>query len=87
VTGAQAIRLVRLAAVALAALAAAAPLGAQGPAGARREYRAIWIDTFNTRFATPDDVAAILARAELAHANTLVVQVRRRGVAWYLVAR
>jgi uncharacterized lipoprotein YddW (UPF0748 family) len=87
VTGAQAIRLVRLAAVALAALAAAAPLGAQGPAGARREYRAIWIDTFNTRFATPDDVAAILARAELAHANTLVVQVRRRGDAWYLDAR
>lgn len=86
-TGALAIRLVRLAAAVLAALAVAAPLDAQGPGGARREYRAIWIDTFNTRFATPDDVAAILARAQLAHANTLVVQVRRRGDAWYLDAR
>ena len=86
-TGALAIRFVRLAAAALAVLAVAAPLGAQGPGGARQEYRAIWIDTFNTRFATPDDVATILARAQLAHANTLVVQVRRRGDAWYLDAR
>ena len=68
---------------------AAASIGRAGaqslPSGA--QYRGFWVDTFNTRFATPDDVAAIVARATLAHANLLVVQVRRRGDAWYLDGR
>ena len=51
------------------------------------QYRGFWVDTFNTRFATPDDVAAIVARATLARANLIVVQVRRRGDAWYLDGR
>jgi uncharacterized lipoprotein YddW (UPF0748 family) len=87
VTVAPILRLVRLAVAALVTLAFASPLGAQGAGGVRREYRAFWIDTFNTRFATPDDVGTILARAQLARANVLVVQVRRRGDAWYLDTR
>jgi uncharacterized lipoprotein YddW (UPF0748 family) len=51
------------------------------------QYRGFWVDTFNTRFATPDDVAAIVARATLAGTNLVVVQVRRRGDAWYLDGR
>jgi uncharacterized lipoprotein YddW (UPF0748 family) len=54
--------------------------GAQSPA----EYRGFWVDTFNTRLNTPDDVAAVVARGVGAHANVLLVQVRRRGDAWYL---
>ena len=60
---------------------------AQTPAAPRGQYRAFWVDTFNSRFSTPGDVAAIVARAQQAHANVLFVQVRRRGDAWYLDSR
>jgi uncharacterized lipoprotein YddW (UPF0748 family) len=86
VTAAAWLRLVRLAAALVAVLACGAPARAQD-GEARGEYRAFWIDTFNTRFASPDDVGVILARARLARANVLVVQVRRRGDAWYLDTR
>lgn len=49
-----------------------------------QQYRAFWVDTFNTRLNTPDDVAAVVSRAAQAQANLLFVQVRRRGDAWYL---
>lgn len=48
------------------------------------EYRAVWIDTFNTRLASSDDVRVAVSRAAALHANVLLVQVRRRGDAWYL---
>lgn len=67
------------------ALALAGTAAAQPPPPA--QYRGFWVDTFNTRFATPDDVAAIVARATLARANLVIVQVRRRGDAWYLDGR
>jgi uncharacterized lipoprotein YddW (UPF0748 family) len=71
----------------LSSVLAGTPLAhAQTPAlGA--QYRGLWVDTFNTRFATPEDVAAIVARATQARANLIVVQVRRRGDAWYLDGR
>lgn len=47
-------------------------------------WRAVWIDTFNTRLGSPDEVATAVARAAAAHANVLFVQVRRRGDAFYL---
>jgi uncharacterized lipoprotein YddW (UPF0748 family) len=55
-------------------------------AQAAPEYRGFWVDTFNTRLNTPDDVATVVARAQQARANLLLVQVRRRGDAWYLNA-
>jgi uncharacterized lipoprotein YddW (UPF0748 family) len=69
--------------VSLAALSlgpAAAPARAQVPV----EYRAFWVDTFNTALNTHDDVLAIVNNATKAGANALFVQVRRRGDAWYL---
>lgn len=48
------------------------------------EYRAVWIDTFNTRLASAEDVRVAVSRAAATHANVLLVQVRRRGDAWYV---
>lgn len=50
------------------------------------EYRAYWVDTFRTPFATRADVDRIVGAAMESNANALFVQVRRRGDAWYLDA-
>ena len=50
---------------------------------AHAEYRAFWVDTFNTALNNHDDVVAVVANARSARANALFVQVRRRGDAWY----
>jgi uncharacterized lipoprotein YddW (UPF0748 family) len=55
-------------------------------AGDRPEYRAYWVDTFRTPFATRADVDRIVEAAVDSNANALFVQVRRRGDAWYLDA-
>jgi uncharacterized lipoprotein YddW (UPF0748 family) len=52
----------------------------------RPEYRAYWVDTFRTPFATKADVERIVEAAVESNANALFVQVRRRGDAWYLDA-
>jgi uncharacterized lipoprotein YddW (UPF0748 family) len=52
----------------------------------RPEYRAYWVDTFRTPFATRADVDRIIEAATESNANALFVQVRRRGDAWYLDA-
>jgi uncharacterized lipoprotein YddW (UPF0748 family) len=52
----------------------------------RPEYRAYWVDTFRTPFATKIDVERIVDAAIESNANALFVQVRRRGDAWYLDA-
>jgi uncharacterized lipoprotein YddW (UPF0748 family) len=53
----------------------------------RPEWRGFWVDTFNTRISTPEDTALVVERAQLARVNVLLVQVRRRGDAWYLDSR
>src|SRR5688500_1106382 len=50
----------------------------------RTEYRAFWVDTFNTILNTPGDVTNVVNNAKAAKANALFVQVRRRGDSWYL---
>lgn len=50
------------------------------------EYRAYWVDTFRTPFASRADVTRIIDAAVESNANALFVQVRRRGDAWYLDA-
>ena len=67
------------AALSLAAAVLAAPLSAQ-PA----QYRAFWVDTFNTTLNNHADVARVVDNAVAAGANALFVQVRRRGDSWYL---
>lgn len=62
-------------------LAVLSPAAGQPPP---TEHRAVWIDTFNTRLDSPEDVRLAISRAAATHANVLLVQVRRRGDAWYL---
>ncbi len=47
------------------------------------QYRAFWVDTFNTSLNSHSDVAAVVAGATAAGANAIFAQVRRRGDAWY----
>jgi len=48
------------------------------------EYRAFWVDTFNTALNNHDDVVKVVNNAKATKANALFAQVRRRGDAWYL---
>ncbi len=50
----------------------------------RTEYRAFWVDTFNTALNNHTDVVAVVNNARASKANALFVQVRRRGDSWYL---
>ena len=63
-------------------LAMSAPLTLQ--AQTRTEYRAFWVDTFNTSFNNHNDVLAIVNNTKAAKANAIFIQVRRRGDSWYL---
>jgi uncharacterized lipoprotein YddW (UPF0748 family) len=60
--------------------------GSAGAASAQpaREFRALWVDTFNTSLNSHADVMAVVDRAEAANANAIFAQVRRRGDSWYL---
>src|SRR5688500_6761489 len=50
----------------------------------RTEYRAFWVDTFNTNLNNHTDVLNVVNNAKAAKANAIFVQVRRRGDSWYL---
>jgi len=50
----------------------------------RTEYRAFWVDTFNTTLNNHTDVVNVVNNARAANANAIFAQVRRRGDAWYL---
>ncbi|CAN5708140.1 hypothetical protein BH18ACI4_BH18ACI4_06050 [soil metagenome] len=50
----------------------------------RTEFRALWVDTFNTNLNNHNDVVTVVNNAKAAKANALFVQVRRRGDSWYL---
>lgn len=50
----------------------------------RTEYRAFWVDTFNTALNNHADVVTVVNNARAARANALFVQMRRRGDSWYL---
>ena len=61
----------------------AVTLLAVGPVEAQ-EYRAFWVDTFNTALNNHNDVVAVVNNAKAANANAILAQVRRRGDSWYL---
>ncbi|HEU0184326.1 MAG TPA: family 10 glycosylhydrolase [Blastocatellia bacterium] len=48
------------------------------------QYRAFWVDTFNSTLNNHNDVVAIVNNARAASANAIFAQVRRRGDSWYL---
>lgn len=50
----------------------------------RTEYRAFWVDTFNSALNSHADVLAVVNNAKAAKANVIFAQVRRRGDSWYL---
>ncbi|MGH2352019.1 MAG: glycoside hydrolase family 10 protein, partial [Chloroflexota bacterium] len=47
------------------------------------QIRALWVDAFHDGIKTPPQVDKLVADAQLAGINTLIVQVRRRGDAYY----
>src|SRR5687767_4087211 len=62
-------------------LALALPTAVQAQ---RTEYRAFWVDTFNTNLNNHADVVTVVNNAKAAKANAIFVQVRRRGDSWYV---
>jgi len=54
------------------------------PSLARSEYRAFWVDTFNTNLNNHGDVVAAVGQAKTSNANAIFAQVRRRGDSWYV---
>lgn len=52
----------------------------------RTEYRAFWVDTFNTSISNHAAVVDVVNKAVSVNANAIFVQVRRRGDAFYLDA-
>jgi uncharacterized lipoprotein YddW (UPF0748 family) len=59
-------------------------LTAPATAQQRTEYRAFWVETFNTALNNHADVLAVVNNAKAAKANAIFAQVRRRGDSWYL---
>ncbi len=68
----------------LCALVACVALAQPARAQTRSEYRAFWVDTFNTTLNNHANVVEVVNRAKAANANALFAQVRRRGDAWYI---
>ena len=50
------------------------------------QFRAFWVDAFHGGIKTRTEVDALVARARSANINALVVQVRRRGDAYFLTS-
>ena len=61
----------------------AGDLPVKATATVRPEVRALWVDAFRPGFKTPDQVDKLIEDALNANLNTLIVQVRRRGDAYY----
>jgi uncharacterized lipoprotein YddW (UPF0748 family) len=66
------------------ALVAVLATRASDSAAVRQEYRALWVDTFNTTLNNHADILRVVTSARAARMNVLLAQVRRRGDAWYL---
>lgn len=57
---------------------------AAGLAQSTPEYRAIWVETFNTPLGSRADIDKVIGAAVDARANAIFAQVRRRGDSWYI---
>ncbi len=72
--------------VVLLALLAAIPASAKknaAPVPPATEFRALWVDGFHAGIRTPEEAQQLVADAKKAGFNALIVQVRRRGDAYY----
>ncbi|HMQ30252.1 MAG TPA: family 10 glycosylhydrolase [Chloroflexaceae bacterium] len=72
--------LLALALVVVAAALPARPAAAQEPA---QQLRAFWVDSLNPGFYNHPQVDELVENVVRAGANTIIVQVRRHGDAWY----
>ncbi len=52
------------------------------PPATTTEYRAVWVDAFHSGIKSAAEVDALVANAQRANLNTLIVQVRKRGDAY-----
>jgi len=68
---------------ALAILLLSVPAYAAAPNGTP-EFRAMWVDGFNSGIRTPEEAHQLVADAKKANFNLLIVQVRRRGDTFYV---
>lgn len=50
----------------------------------RQQFRAFWVDAFHPGFKSAAEIDSLIADARTANANALLIQVRRRGDAYYL---
>jgi len=75
------IRKLAVAILAVAAMvpASASPALAAGPP----QYRALWVDAFHPGIKSPQQVEKLVADAQRANVNALIVQVRKRGDAYF----
>src|SRR5215510_8077107 len=48
------------------------------------QYRAFWVDTFNTTLNNHNDVVTVVNNAKAAKANTIFAQMQQRNDSWYL---
>lgn len=79
-SGSTPARLRLFATLCIASLAMASPaLGQSAP-----EYRAYWVETFNSALGTRADIDRVIAAAVDSKANAVFAQIRRRGDSWYL---
>ncbi|MGC9934892.1 family 10 glycosylhydrolase [Priestia aryabhattai] len=53
------------------------------PSEPKKEYRALWVDMFHDGAKTPDQVDQLIKDAQKGNINTIFLQVRRRGDAFY----
>ena len=51
--------------------------------GQGQEFRALWVDAFHAGFRSSNEVTQLLADARAANFNAVVVEVRKRGDAYY----
>ena len=48
-----------------------------------QEFRALWVDAFGAGFRTSSEVSALINSARSANFNAVVVEIRKRGDAYY----
>jgi len=76
--------MIRKALCALVMASSVLPLSATpAPAAAAPQYRALWVDAFHPGIKSAAQIEKLLTDAKRANVNTLIVQVRKRGDAYF----
>lgn len=76
-------RFAKLVLIGVMIIVIAGSLRADASEEARPEVRALWVDAFRDGIKTPEQIDRLIQNSLNANINTLIVQVRRRGDAYY----